>query len=273
MSGMLLCRNRRVTEPYYVEELGLSLYSGEELSYYIYHNAPLIDADFLGERLYRFIGSSLGMENLEKKLRKWADQAELPELLLVILQDIHYYDGDELYEFREEMNALSRLSPGRRLLKKADMLFARGRYSAAEHTYGELLEGDYPERKDPEFRGLLRYSLGMTSARQYLWQDAADSLVESLKDLRRPEVREALWQIRKIAPDVKIPDRIFADVPPSRLAEWDADFSSAKEQAGKEGKAAEAAGWMDKDNIRRAYGLRELVRQWKNEYRISLGGT
>lgn len=272
MSGMLLCRSQQAAEPYYVEELGISLYTGEELSYYIYHNAPLIGEDFLGERLYRFIGSGLGMENLEKKLRKWADQAELSELLLVILQDIHYYDGDELYEFREEMNALTRMSPGRRLLKKADMLFARGRYTAAEHDFGSLLEGNYPERKDPGFRGLLWYSLGMTAARQYLWQEAADCLVEAAKDLHQPEVRESLWQIRRIAPDVKIPDEIFADIEPSALAEWDASFSRIREQARSEGHAADAAVWMNKDNIRRACGLRELVRRWKNEYRISLGG-
>ena len=103
MSGMLLCRSHPVKEPYYVEELGLCLYSEEELSYYIYHNATLIGDDFLDERLYRFIGTELGLDNLERKLRKWAEQAELSELLLVILQDIHYYDSDELFHFREKL--------------------------------------------------------------------------------------------------------------------------------------------------------------------------
>ena len=105
MGSVLLCRNRQVNEPYYVEALGIMLYSAEELSYYIYHNATLIEENFLDERLFRFIGQELAMEDLEHKLRKWKAQAELSELLLVILQDIHYYDSDELYTFREEMNA------------------------------------------------------------------------------------------------------------------------------------------------------------------------
>ena len=142
MSGMLLCRSHPVKEPYYVEELGLCLYSEEELSYYIYHNATLIGDDFLDERLYRFIGEELGMENLERKLRKWAEQAELSELLLVILQDIHYYDSDELYHFREKLAAMARKSPAARQKEKADTLFAAGRYAAAGQVYDRLLASE-----------------------------------------------------------------------------------------------------------------------------------
>ena len=146
MGGMLACRSLKVKEPYYVEELGIYLYSGEELSYYIYHNAALIGDDFLDERLYRFIGKELQQESLEMKLRKWADQADLAELLLVILQDLHYYNGDELFAFREKLAALSRKSPAMRLMDKADALFKGGRYTTAGLFYDRLLHGKETEK-------------------------------------------------------------------------------------------------------------------------------
>ena len=61
MSGLILCRDKSVTHPYYVKELGLHLYTGEELCYFIYHNIPLINEDFLDESLFEFL-NQLGEE-------------------------------------------------------------------------------------------------------------------------------------------------------------------------------------------------------------------
>ena len=46
------------------------------------------------------------MTGLETKLRKWSGQADLSELLLVILQDIHYYSSAELFAFKEQLERL-----------------------------------------------------------------------------------------------------------------------------------------------------------------------
>ena len=271
MSGMLVCRSRRVTEPYYVEELGLYLYSGEELSYYIYHNATLISEDFLDERLYRFIGTGLGLTALENKLRKWADQADLTELLLVILQDIHYYDGDELYTFREQLQTLARKTPASRIREKADTLFTRGRYSAAGLYYDRLLHSSEPELRDPSFAGKVWAARGMAYARQYCWQDAVNCLTEAYRLLPRDEIRKRIYQISQIDGTVKIGEELMAGLPLEEADRWSAELSEAWEASADSPEAKQAAAWLDKDNIRRAYGLREVVLEWKGEYRRSLG--
>ena len=43
MGNLILSRPAEIKRPYYVSELGVHLYSAEELCYYIYHNAVLID--------------------------------------------------------------------------------------------------------------------------------------------------------------------------------------------------------------------------------------
>ena len=273
MSGMLVCRSRRVTEPYYVEELGLYLYSGEELSYYIYHNATLISDDFLDERLYRFLGRELQMEALEMKLRKWADQADLAELLLVILQDIHYYDGDELFTFREQMHALSRKSPAVRLKEKADTLFRRGRYSAAGLFYDRLLYAGEPELREEAFCGRVWLGRGMVYARQYNWQEAAACLSEAYRRLHREEIRKKLYQITQIEPGIEIPEDILGALSAEQADAWKKELSESREAAADSEKVRKALSWLDKDNIRRASGLQELVQEWKNEFRRSLGNA
>ena len=49
MSGLILCRDKTVTHPYYVTELGLHLYTGEELCYFIYNDILLIGEGFLDD--------------------------------------------------------------------------------------------------------------------------------------------------------------------------------------------------------------------------------
>ena len=270
MSNILLCRNRQVNEPYYVGELGIMLYSAEELSYYIYNNATLIDEGFLDERLYRFIGRELLMEELEHKLRKWEQEADLSELLLVILQDIHYYDSDELYMFRERLKQELARKPAFRMREKAVTLINRGRFTAANLCLKRLLGSGAPEMGDPAFAGKVHYLLGIVNARQYLWQEAAEYMMTAYEMLQDEESAKKLYQIMLTDPGVKLP------LPPTpdeqQKFEWESEFRLARDASWDKGMAKEASEWLEKDNIKRAAGLRELVKSWKAGYRQSLGG-
>ena len=270
MGSVLLCRNRQVNEPYYVQELGIMLYSAEELSYYIYHNATLIEEDFLDERLFRFIGQELAMEDLEHKLRKWKAQAELSELLLVILQDIHYYDSDELYTFREKLRQESQKKPPVRMREKAELLIEHGRLSAADLTLRKLLGGNAPELADPAFAGRIYYLLGIVNARQYLWQEAAEYMSLAYERLGDDRTAKKLYQIRLADPGVTLP--VMPEPDEQQRFMWESEFRRIQTDAEDTGSAKDAAEWFDKDNIRRAAGLRDLVKTWKDQYRQSVGG-
>lgn len=271
MGVMLLCRNTRVREPYFVEEWGIHLYSGEELCYYIYHNAPLIEEDFLDERLFRFIGKELGMEGLERKLRKWREQADLPELLLVILQDVHYYDSEELFTFRENLAALMKKTPAQRMKDRADLLFKRRRYGGAQLQYDRLLHSASPELMNENFRGQVWLGRGMSFARQYAWQEAADCLCKAYALLHTDEIRKLLWQIRCLDEQVEIDGEAVGTPTAEEVELWRQEFNEAKEKAAGNGGGEEAARWFEKDKIRRAEGLNALVQDWKTQYRRSLG--
>lgn len=272
MSAMLLCRSNRVKEPYYVDDLGLHIYSGEELSYYIYNNAMLIGEDFLSERLYHFLGEELGMTALEAKLRRWAPQAELYELLLVILQDIHYYDSAELNQFRRSLENLDRMSQAGKLRARGEYLLKNRRYTAALLQYDRLLGSNCYEMKDPQFAAEVWMAQGVVQARRYSWVEAADCLRRSIEIRPMEAAQRMLYQIRCFRPEIPISDKCFLGIPEETKKQWETALTDAQAEAAGIGKGREVQEFMQKDNIRRAEGLRSLTEEWKKEYRRNQGG-
>ena len=59
--SLLLCRQEPVETPYYVEALGIHLYSSQELCYVIYHNPLLVLETFVDDHLIEFIRGELEM--------------------------------------------------------------------------------------------------------------------------------------------------------------------------------------------------------------------
>ena len=53
--SLLLCRQEPVENPFYIEELGLYLYSSQELSYVIGNHPLLVMENFVDDRLILFL--------------------------------------------------------------------------------------------------------------------------------------------------------------------------------------------------------------------------
>ena len=68
--SLLLCRMEPVVHPFEVPELGVRIYSSQELCYVIYENPLLVIDDFVDERLIQFVRDDLNMEFLAGKLEK-----------------------------------------------------------------------------------------------------------------------------------------------------------------------------------------------------------
>ena len=91
MNRYLLCK-KRVNRPYLVQELGLRIYSLEELCYFVYQNLPLIDNEFLETRLYEFIGQDCAMPDTARQMERYAKTGRYPlEALRILFQAVGYY--------------------------------------------------------------------------------------------------------------------------------------------------------------------------------------
>ena len=75
--SLILCRQEPVTVPLYIEDLGIHIYSSQELCYVIYNNPLLVLEGFIDKRLTEFLRSELRMPFLAERVEKWMDRLNL----------------------------------------------------------------------------------------------------------------------------------------------------------------------------------------------------
>ena len=100
--SLLLCRQEHVKRPYFMEAMGVHLYSSQELSYVIYNHPLLVLEGFVDERLLTFLREELNQGFLALKLERWMKNGDNPdEALLIIQQECDYYSMSEVGRFRQ----------------------------------------------------------------------------------------------------------------------------------------------------------------------------
>ncbi len=266
MAGLILCRDCAVKHPYYVTELQLHLYTGEELSYYIHNYVTLIREDFLNERLYQFL-NELGYVKLEQKLRSYENRASLHEKLVLILQEILYYSNSELFAFKRQLDRMAELPEAEQRKARGDGLFQFGHYHQALREYDDILAsgGDFSPSGD--FAGRVWHNRGSAYARLENYTAAMECYLKAYACLGETSILEELFALCRLCPGLVLPPEIKQVMTPSLQAAYEQRFASRQQQAIFEGKALEAQALQDKPGAAKAEAYREMLEAWKTEYR------
>lgn len=171
MSGLLLC-GKTAKNPLYIKELGINLYSMEELSYYLYNNIYMIGPELFNESLLRFIGDELELENITKILKDQMFKNEsYTKMIRTILENSYYYTDDEKIEAIKILEDLGNKSVGDRLKARADLLMKMGRYESAIKTYKMLLGKTY-KIEGNVLIGNIWNNMGVIYGKLFLYDDA-----------------------------------------------------------------------------------------------------
>ena len=272
MGHFILCREAPAEHPLYIEELDINIYTGEELSYYIYNNLVLImGEDFINDKLLRFIAEELKKPTLALKLQRWAKNSSQGELLLVILQDLRYYRSEELVDFSERVSRVANASTAERVKQRADNLFGKRRFYEAIALYDRLLPPNGVEPEDPDFTGRIWYNRGSALCGLFSFDQAVESYTTAYQLLGDEDILKQIYMVGKVDGLVRLPDDLLGRVPELTVEKWKDEFDEAASQISYEGRALDVACLKEKDKIRRAAGLQNLVLGWKKEYRRSLG--
>lgn len=174
MGGLILCRSEEAQKPYYMDALGIYVYSLEELCYAIYNNIYLINSDFVDDKLIDFLrnetkdswlADELGFLN-EKK-------AGLREKVITILLYADYYSKNEVDEIRSLIDKLSALGIEERLKRRADNFLSGQKYESAIRNYTEILNQDEHTMKD-DFYGNVFHNIGVAYSKLFLFEQAAE---------------------------------------------------------------------------------------------------
>ena len=127
--SLLLCRRERVKHPFYIEVLGIHIYSSQELCYVIYHHPLVVMNDFADASLFSFIKNELGLGFLAGRMEKLIEAGGKPEeALYLFLAECDYYTEKEAQKFKQTAASYRNLPEHAYEKAVADYLFSRKQY-------------------------------------------------------------------------------------------------------------------------------------------------
>lgn len=174
MSTVILCQIRQAGQPFYVNDAGVSLYSAEELCWFMENNLPLLDRAFFEEPLQKWLRDELGMERLAgtlETLQKKPGGPLLEELALAVYDEAGWLFAGERDAAAARLREQERLPvPVRRKLR-ADCLVGYRKYMLAIRLYREILaDGE----GTGQLAGMLWHNMGVSYARMFQMDEACD---------------------------------------------------------------------------------------------------
>ena len=266
----LLCRTEAVKHPYFVEFLGIRLFSSQELCYVIANNLLLVMEGFVGEGLLQFIGQELGMANVARKMRLLRESgAKDEELLLTFLSQCDYYTEEEQGEIRQQFYAYRKLPAFQYTKLRADALFVRGQYGKATRCYEEVLQMQ-ENSSNPAFLMSIYQNLGSAYAQLFQFERAWAVLEEAYTLSASEAILRQLYFLTKFAEYVTVPQPILLRFTPTRRKTWDAQLEEARRQAKNAPDVVQLQSVFSRNPQRWKSLSGALLQEWKKEYRAML---
>lgn len=265
--SVILCRQEQVTHPFYIESLGIHIYSSQELCYVIYNHPLLFMDGFVNEELISFIREELGMGFLSLRMERWLKSGEnSDELLFLFLQECDYYSASELNKLRQTIVSYRKLPPLEYAKRKNDYLVNFKQYGKAVCGYLEILDAADKTTED-QFLGSVWANLGVCYARIFQFAKAMDAFDHAYGKKKDIKLLEKMYHLTKLSSDLKMKERYRSAVTEELKSQWDHDYTETLEAADHSEKVEKLKALFEKDPIRRSEGITEMVESWKEEYR------
>lgn len=173
------CIGKYAKNPYYIDEICMNLFSVEEVCYYLYENALLIDDSVMKQDLCDFIERELGLTELGRKLSALLRaEGSLSAFVSMILEDTAYCSREELKRIESALRDNASMGPLKRKKMRGDYLFANGKFSLAAGEYKQALE-DECGADELTVKADVYHNLGVAYARMFLFDLAAQSFLKS----------------------------------------------------------------------------------------------
>lgn len=171
MSKVWICQRKTAGIPLYLTQQQINLYSFEELCYYLYQNAEVIEETLFDEKLILWLEKELELTGLCEKLRKGLNQGKDGFwCMLMILWESGYYTKEELKKVETIITQIVQAKPEERKKLQADRMLQEGRYKGALREYLQLI----PMSEDKMFESKIWHNMGTAYARQFLFVRAAE---------------------------------------------------------------------------------------------------
>ena len=178
-----LCTGKKAEHPFFIESIGIRIYTIEELCWFLHNNLYLIDRNVTSTELAEWVRDELGLKTLARKL---LDAVERPDhdasyFIMPIFQEIGYLSPEEMRRMREELTRVQVQPEDQRAKIRADYLVSGGRSAAAITAYRRILNRKAEGNLGTAFYSSVWNNLGCAYAQQFRFRDAADAFLEGWK--------------------------------------------------------------------------------------------
>lgn len=173
MSNVLLCRGAYSKTPYYLKDDCINIYCIEELCYYLYHNAYLLDDSFVTGDLADWITKDLELNELGREVSKLCSRyGALNRLIDLLKNEIGYYSDDEWQALIDNIGSNDGLSHAQRRKIRADGFLEAKRYGMAMDEYELILKET--RVTEVKLRAGVFHNLGVCAAGLFMYERASE---------------------------------------------------------------------------------------------------
>ena len=183
-----LCLLKQADKPYYIENIRTSIYSLEELCFYLYNNICLIDDTIMNEKLCDWIRDELGLTKLYRQMYEQLEKRDgAAFFVLPIFREAGYLSHQEMREFQERLTKLEVQSEDMKQKLRADYLVKEKMYARAISEYRRILERKNPGKLGTQFYAAVWNNLGSAYGGLFQFERAAECFWESYGLLKTKE--------------------------------------------------------------------------------------
>lgn len=174
MGSLILCHNKKASQPYKITRIHRKIYTIEELCYYLCNNLYLIDYTIMNDKICEWLYTELDMTELARELLDLIQKnGSIEQFVLKILEYAKIYSASEMEHIRNVLNRLKDQKEIERRKYKADNLLESGEYESAILVYLSILQDETDESVGERFYGKVYGCLGTAYGRELLYEQAA----------------------------------------------------------------------------------------------------
>ena len=200
MSSLILCRTKEAVRPYHIRDMGVRIYTLEELCYLVYNNIYVISKDFFSDSLINFIGEETGEVKLSARLKQLKDNGgSLTEMVITLFMYADYYTVDELEAIKEVLSTLNSQSVCERLKTRGDTYLENSCFYSAIRNYEKILDSPVDTTLPAYFYAKVYHNMGVAYARLFIYDQAESYFNQAYKISQHDEAKKCAIAARRMA--------------------------------------------------------------------------
>lgn len=180
MGKIIVCNTKTAQNPYTFLNTKVSVYSYEELCYYLYNNMVLVGEEDVSARLSAWIRKEIDLTELADKIDTLLDKhAFVQDIMVEILVYGGYYSSEEVRQFMAECQKLRTLKSYEVEKQRADGYLRYKHYIKAGAIYDEIICYLEKEKQEDEFLGNVYHNKAVALAGNLQLDEAKNCFIKA----------------------------------------------------------------------------------------------